>query len=288
MLAAVALTAAHRGDAETCRTTAARMRRLGEGSGLELTLACAEQALGHLELAAGEATSAAGHLQRALDHSRTHGTRDPASLFTHPDLVEALVRLDRPDDAARVLAELEAGAALTGGAWSRAVVHRCRALLGPVSAIGDELTAALAAHAELPMPFEVARTQLAVGERLRRARRRADARGPLAAAHAAFVAAGAAVWATRAARELEAAGGRSDHADAWAADLTTRERDVAELVAAGLSNREVAERLFVSPRTVEHHLRSIYRKLGVRSRTELAARRTPRSDGTTPQPAATA
>jgi DNA-binding CsgD family transcriptional regulator/tetratricopeptide (TPR) repeat protein len=271
-LAAVAMVAAHRGDAEACEATAARMRRLGAEAELPSTLACAEQALGQLELGGGEPELAAAHFRRALDLTHHHGTRDPAFLFTHADLVEALVRLDRGAEAATVLAELEAGAELTGGAWARAAVHRCRALLGPADRIDAELAAALSAHADPQMPFEAARTRLAVGERLRRERRRADARVPLAAAWETFAAIGARAWAARAARELEAAGGASAPAGAeWTAGLTARERDVCELVAAGRTNREVAAVLFLSPRTVEHHLRSAYRKLGLRSRTELAA-----------------
>lgn len=274
VLAAVAMIAAHRGDAETCEAAAARMLRLGEALELPSTLACAEQALGHLDLGRGEAEAAAEHFRRALELTDAHGTRDPAFLFTHADLVEALVRLDRGEQAADVLAELEARAELTGGAWPRAAVHRCRALLGPGEELDANLAAALAAHAEPPMPFEAARTRLAIGERLRRERRRADARGPLAAAHEAFAGMGARAWAERAARELAAAGGPAPAADGadWAAELTARERDVCDLVAAGATNREVATALFLSPRTVEHHLRSAYRKLGVRSRTELAAR----------------
>jgi DNA-binding CsgD family transcriptional regulator/tetratricopeptide (TPR) repeat protein len=275
-LAAVAMVAGHRGDAETCETAAARMLRLGEELELPSTLACAEQALGQLELGRGEAGEAAWHLRRALDHTHAHGTRDPAFLFTHADLFEALVRLDREDEAAAVLAELEAGAALTGGAWATAAVHRCRALLGPADELGDHLDAALTAHADPAMPFEAARTRLAIGERMRRERRRADARVPLNAAHEAFREMGARSWAARAGRELEAAGAPATHDSTdpreWTAELTARERDVCELVAAGQTNREVGSALFLSPRTVEHHLRSSYRKLGVRSRTELAAR----------------
>jgi DNA-binding NarL/FixJ family response regulator len=119
-------------------------------------------------------------------------------------------------------------------------------------------------------PFELARTQLCAGEQLRRARRRADARPHLAAAHATFAALGAEQWATRAASELRAAGerrgGRSPNEL-----LTVRERDVCTLVAGGATNREAAAALHVSPRTVEHHLRVAYRKLGVRSRTEMTS-----------------
>lgn len=294
-LAAVAMVAGHRGDAETCEPAAARMLALGEEMELPSTLACAEQALGQLALGQGDAERAAVHFRAALGHTAAHGTRDPSFLFTHADLVEALVRLDRAAEAGPVLAELEAGAELTGGAWPRAAVHRCRALLGPKEEIDANLAAALAAHAEPAMPFEAARTRLAIGERLRRARRRADARPLLAAASDAFAIAGARDWAARAASELSAAGppgaaaastatdrsgaasprpgARTETAPHPAADsLTSRERDVCELVAAGRTNREVAAALFLSPRTVEHHLRSAYRKLGVRSRTELAVR----------------
>jgi DNA-binding CsgD family transcriptional regulator len=122
----------------------------------------------------------------------------------------------------------------------------------------------------VPMPFELARTRLCFGERLRRARRAADARVELAAAHASFVALGAPAWAARAAHELAAAGGASE--DGTSGPLTAREREVCRLVAAGATNREAAAMLFLSPRTVEHHLRLAYRKLGVRSRSELVLR----------------
>jgi DNA-binding CsgD family transcriptional regulator/tetratricopeptide (TPR) repeat protein len=282
-LAAVAMVAGHRGDAEACEAAAARMLALGEAMELPSTLACAEQALGQLSLGAGEAARAAGHFRRALDQTAAHGTLDPCFLFSHADLVEALVRTDRAAEAGAVLAELEAGAERTGASWPRAAVHRCRALLGPAGEIDANLEAALAAHADPPMPFEAARTRLAIGERLRRERRRADAREVLAEARDAFATAGARSWAERAASELAATGGAPSATTSIgpntppssapsAADLTARERDVCELVAAGRTNREVAAALFLSPRTVEHHLRLAYRKLGVRSRTELALR----------------
>jgi DNA-binding NarL/FixJ family response regulator len=268
-LAAVAMVAGNTGDASTCRDAAGRMLALGEAMELPSTLACAEQALGILALGRGEAEPAVLHLRAALDHTAAHGTLDPAFLFSHADLVEALVRLDRAAEARPVLAELEVGAERTGGSWALAAVHRCRALLGPDEEIDANLAAALAAHADPPMPFEAARTRLAIGERLRRARRRADARVQLAAAQEAFTTTGARSWSERAASELAAAGASADPAtDA----LTARERDVCQLVAAGRTNREVAAALFLSPRTVEHHLRAAYRKLGVRSRTELAVR----------------
>ena len=126
-------------------------------------------------------------------------------------------------------------------------------------------------YGELPSPFDVARTELAWGERLRR-ERGTEARAQLTAALAGFDRLGARPWAARARAELAAAeGGRTRPAAADEAPLTHKEGEVADLVAAGATNREAAAALFLSPRTVEHHLRQVYRKLGVRSRTELAA-----------------
>ncbi|WP_320671017.1 helix-turn-helix transcriptional regulator [Patulibacter defluvii] len=269
-LGAVAMTASHRGDEELCRRAAGRLLVLGEAYDLAVSLACAEQALGHLRLGQGDAAGAVEHLRRSLAHADRLGSRDPAFFFTPADLLEALVRSGRPQEAATVLAALEVDGARTGGAWARAAVARGRGLLGPEQQIGERLAEALAAHADPAMPFEAARTRLALGERLRRSRRRAQAREVLREAHEGFRSIGAASWAARAAAELAATG---DGPAAGDDELTARERAVCDLVAAGRTNREVAAELFLSPRTVEHHLRMAYRKLGVRSRTELAARR---------------
>ena len=111
-----------------------------------------------------------------------------------------------------------------------------------------------------------------MGRALRRERRRTEARVQLTAALAGFDRLGARPWAARARAELAAAeGGRARVHEAQETPLTHKEGEVADLVAAGATNREVAAALFVSPRTVEHHLRQVYRKLGIRSRTELAA-----------------
>jgi len=138
--------------------------------------------------------------------------------------------------------------------------------------LDEHIAAALAAHARVPLPFELARTRLCAGERLRRARRRTDARAHLIAAHDTFVTLGAPAWAARTAQELRAAGARDSVPSPAEHGLTAREREVCALVAAGATNSEVAAALFMSPRTVEHHLRMAYRKFGVRSRTEMASR----------------
>ncbi|ADB48824.1 helix-turn-helix transcriptional regulator [Conexibacter woesei] len=283
-LTSAAFVEAHRGEAEACRAHAARVLELSAGLGLTATQATAEQALGMLALGLGESDAAIRHLERARAHTARFGSRDPSFLYTGGDLVDAYVRAGREDDARAVAEELADGAQLTGGAWAAAATARSRGLLDADTRIDEHLAAALAAHARIDSPFELARTQLCFGERLRRARRRADARELLRAAHATFAALGTAPWAARAAGELAATGmpGAGGPADApaagappagvGAAELTAREQAVCELVAGGATNREAATALFLSPRTVEHHLRQAYRKLGVRSRTELALR----------------
>jgi DNA-binding CsgD family transcriptional regulator len=236
-------------------------------------VACAWQALGMLELSRGDVAAAEPALRRALALSRAHGGRNPALLFTQPDLLEALLRQGRTAEATALLDGLAEGAERTDGPWARAVTARYRALLEPDADVDALLAEALAAHAEQPMPFEEARTRLVVGERLRRERRRVDAREQLEAARAAFEAMGCALWERRTATELAATTATTAIEPGDGAEpLTARERDVCALVAAGRTNREVAAELFLSPRTVEHHLRLAYRKLGVRSRTELALR----------------
>jgi DNA-binding CsgD family transcriptional regulator len=169
------------------------------------------------------------------------------------------------------LAALEERAQRAGGWWPRGTVAYGHGLLAQDD-FDQHFREARDCYAALPSAFDVARTELAWGERLRRERRRTEARVQLTAALAGFDRLGARPWAARVRAELAAAeGGRARPAEAHEAPLTHKEGEVADLVAAGATNREAAAALFLSPRTVEHHLRQVYRKLGVRSRTELAA-----------------
>lgn len=189
------------------------------------------------------------------------------------DLVEALGRTGRRDDAQRALDSLAEDAERTGGAWANAAVERGRLLLAGEDRIEAHAEAAIAWHDRVDMPFERARTMLVLGERLRRARRRADARRALDEALDTFDRIGADPWSARARTELRATGGRAaEHAASPVEELTPRELQVAALVAEGRTNREVGAALFLSPKTIEHHLLAIYRKLGLRSRTQLAVR----------------
>ncbi len=159
-----------------------------------------------------------------------------------------------------------------GARWPGAAAARCRALLAPDDAFRAAFEAALALHEGLAMPFEQARTQLLLGERLRRAKQRAEARAPLTAALDAFERLGARPWAERARTELRATGGQAGgrRAQAAAEQLTPHELQIAVLVAQGMTNREAAAALFLSPKTIEYHLGQIYRKLDVRGRAQLA------------------
>jgi DNA-binding CsgD family transcriptional regulator len=129
---------------------------------------------------------------------------------------------------------------------------------------------ALDAHSRASDPFEEGRTELLFGEHLRRTRRRAMARHHLARAQALFQQLDAVAWNERAAQELRVAGGRSDPSSTKAA-LTPQEHNVVEAVVAGHSTREIADLLVLSPRTVETHLSSVYRKFGVKGRAALVA-----------------
>jgi DNA-binding CsgD family transcriptional regulator len=270
-VAAVAMIAAHVGDEERCLPACAQMLARGGELGMTTTIAIGEEAQGLLRLGQGRLPEALAHFERGWEHVQRFGARDPAFFYTLPHLIETLVRLGRAGDALPYVARLEADAALAGSGWAIAIAARCRAFVADDEQLDDLLATALGAHATLEMPFELARTQLAFGERLRRARRRADARALLTEAQASFAAMGATPWVTRAERELAATGVRQG-GDTAPDDLTPREREVCALVAAGATNREVAATLYLSERTVEHHLRQSYRKLGVRSRSELAGR----------------
>jgi DNA-binding CsgD family transcriptional regulator len=186
--------------------------------------------------------------------------------------VEALVAAGRLEDAEATIEYIEEKGRPTGRAWHEAVAARGRALVA--AARGDDPNArswierALVAHERLPQPFELGRTLLAQATIERRAKRRGSAREAATKALEVFDALGAALWAERAAAELARIPGRGRASG----ELTETERRVAELVAQGLSNKEVAAALFVSVRAVEANLSKVYAKLGIRSRTQLVRR----------------
>jgi DNA-binding CsgD family transcriptional regulator len=195
------------------------------------------------------------------------------------DATEALVRLGELDEAERLTNRLEEQGSVLDRALALATAARCRGMIAgarrePAVAAGH-LERALAEHARAEHPFELARTLLVAGEVQRRMKKKRSARELLEQAHDTFDALGAPTWAARARAELARVGGRPPSP----AGLTATEAEVARLVARGLTNREVADALFMSPSTVKANLARIYGKVGVRSRTELAVRFDSKANG---------
>jgi DNA-binding CsgD family transcriptional regulator len=225
--------------------------------------------LGFLELSLGNPAAAHETLAPLAEMVAGMGLGDPGVVRFLPDEIEALIALGRLDDAEQRLLLLEERGRAVERVSALAAAARCRALLesarGADEAARASLTAAHAFHARLDQPFERARTLLAEGTIARRARRRSGARDALTSSLEIFDALGAARWSEKAAGELARIPGRPP-ADG---ELTATERRVAELVAAGGTNREVGAALFVTERTVEGHLSRIYAKLGLRSRADL-------------------
>ncbi|WP_214410552.1 AAA family ATPase [Sphaerisporangium fuscum] len=187
-----------------------------------------------------------------------------------PDLVEAAVRHGDPERARRAFARYERWSELSEQPLPRSLAERCRALLGSDAEVEDRYLAALK-HRD--QPFEHARTSLLYGEWLRRCRRKAAAGGHLSEALETFERLGARPWADRARAELEATGTKAPQSRARGilADLTPQELQIVRLAAQGLSNKDIAAQLILSPRTVGYHLYKAYPKLGVASRGELAS-----------------
>ena len=239
-------------------------------SGLRVATAYAESALGHLALGHRRYHDAVDHLRRAADIVTNGAVAEPWLLPIHADLAESLVRAGRVAEAGAVVDELEDLARRRGRPSALAAAARCRGLLAPPQSFLDDFAAALVHHQSSPTPFELARTELCFGERLRRGHLRTQAREHLRIAIDLFDELGAQPWADRARAELRASGETRRTNGESTLQLTPREHEVARLVAGGATNTEVATELFVNAKTVEFHLGNVYRKLGVRSRTELA------------------
>ena len=271
-LATRALVRGSRGDEEGCRADAAEAMGIAGERAMAVARINAVWALGILELSLGHAAEAESLIRPHRERLLTAGVREPGTIRFVPDEIEALVALGRADEAESLLAWLEERGRALDRVSARAAAARCRGLFALARSDTEGALArfeeALAQHERAGMPFERARTLLAQGIALRHARRRRDARETIEEARAAFASLGAALWEQKAAAELGQIGGRRAAGD----ELTPAEARVAELVAEGLSNKEAAAALFLTERTVEFHLTHVYRKLGVRSRSELARR----------------
>jgi DNA-binding CsgD family transcriptional regulator len=269
-LAGSALVHAHDGRTALARDEARgsidRFQRLQWRAGLIWPM----WALGLAELSDGNPAGVHAILGPLVEQVAGMGAGDPVLTMFLPDELEALIALGELDRAEAALGPFERRAVELERDWAVAAAGRCRAALeGARGARGAAFAAverALEAHDRTPMPFERARTLLVAGEVHRRFKQRRKARDLLEAAAAAFDEVGAPLWSARARAALARVGGPGPAGDA----LTETERRLAELAASGLSNHEVAERAFVSVKTVESNLTRVYRKLGVRSRVGLA------------------
>jgi DNA-binding CsgD family transcriptional regulator len=268
----LARVAAARGEEDSCRERVTECIRLAEEHGVVTTGTTAYAVLGALELGLGRLSGAIETLEAATAEVERLGLHDRET-SPHPDLVEALVRSGRRDEAGSVLERYAERARGGTPVWGGALVARCRGMLA-----GDEEEAAahfeeaLALHSRVEDRFQHARTLLAFGERLRRAGERRDARERLRAALELFEGLGAAPWRDRTEQELRASGAKLRRAAESGDELTPQELQIALQVAEGKANKEVAAAMFLSTKTVEFHLSRIYRKLDITSRAELIRR----------------
>ena len=265
---------AARGDEPACRRLLEAARVASPDDALVGVYAATAEAL--LELSLDAPDAAITLLEPLVDTALAR--HEPTLFLWEGDLIEAYVRVRRVGDAEFVLADLERRAASTGRIWARATSARCHGLAAPAEEIDHHFAHALALHDEVDMPFERARTQLSYGVRLRRCKRVTAASEQLRPALARFQLLLAHPWTERARRELAGRSRRPSTGSAVEAVLTPHELQVAAEVGRGATNREAAAALFVSAKTIEYHLASIYRKLDVRSRTELAVALARRSD----------
>ena len=265
----LALVAAHRGDLELAREFAERICRLAE---VHATKLCAPAAtLGIVDLWSGDSEAAVADFA-AAERNAAAGAGDgfdPSMCWWRADQVEALLELGLVDDAVSRLDSWEADGRRHRREWVLAHAARCRGLVAAARGEIDDalslLAEAAARHEAVGDPFGRARALLALGTVRRRARQKRTAREAIETARAGFELMGAVRWAERACAELGQIGGRTR-----SEGLTPAERRVADLVAKGRTNAEVASALFLAERTVASHLTRVYTKLGVRSRTELS------------------
>ncbi|WP_405482420.1 LuxR C-terminal-related transcriptional regulator [Streptomyces anulatus] len=275
--AVLALAASVEGPAEACAAHGDAALAGAGPHGLAQAVTLATWARARADLASGRPGEAAARLAPLVGTGPARG-HFAARMLAVPCWVEAAVLGGRLPEEARELQaavdEFASWAARTADPGAPAQLARCRALLAPADEADARYAQALAHHSRAGGDFERARTLLLYGQWLRRRRRTREARGPLRDALVAFQRCSARAWADRAAGELRAAGEpagvRRDAADGPLAALTPQQLRIARCVADGATNREVALRLSLSPRTVDHHLRNVFAALGIRSRTELA------------------
>ncbi|MGO8875564.1 MAG: AAA family ATPase [Acidimicrobiales bacterium] len=258
----------HLGELDRAREAAASMLARRGDSGPPLRELRGRMLLGFAAMSSGDSEEAVSQFGRADAALEAAGYREPVRYRFHADQTEAVIAVGDLDAASALLSRFEARAAVFPRPWILATAARCRGLL--LSAGGDLEGAALAMdealrqHERLEMPFERARTLLAQGQLLRRRKQRRAARTALSEALAVLERLGSPLWVARAHGELARVPVRRA-----GAELTATEEEVGRLAASGMTNRQIAERAFLSTKTVEHNLARVYLKLQIHSRAEL-------------------
>jgi DNA-binding CsgD family transcriptional regulator len=249
--------------AHLIQTTTEDAERRGEGA-----------ALGFVDWAAAVLCNSLGRYEEALEAAQRTSEDSPAVHFTSwalPELIEAAVRSAAPERAADALRRLSDIARACGTDWALGTEARSRALVTEGEAAESLYREAIDRLGRTRLRVDLARAHLLYGEWLRRQRRTRDARDQLGSAHEIFDSIGAAAFAERARTELRAAGGQArQHAVEARDSLTAQEALIARLAGEGASNPEIAAQLFISRATVAYHLRKVFTKLGISSRSELA------------------
>jgi DNA-binding CsgD family transcriptional regulator/sugar phosphate isomerase/epimerase len=281
-----AAVAAYLGRERDARADAYEAPKNAQGGSQRLAGYWPTMALGFLEVSLGRYAEALTTLRPVVSAFKTIPGTEILNAWYIPDAVEAMVALGHFDDAEPLIDALESNGSRLDRAWMLAVGARCRSMWlaarGDVAAAERVAQQAMTEHQRLPMPFERARSQLLLGQLQRRQRKKDAAAATLQEALRAFEGMGTPLWAEHARAELA----RTKVSPARDPGLTPTEQRVAELAASGMTNREVAAALFISPKTVEHNLGRVYRKLGIHSRAELGqwlrqlnVRETPDSPG---------
>ncbi|MCV7345181.1 AAA family ATPase [Mycolicibacterium rhodesiae] len=267
----LSLVAAHQGRVDDTYEAARQAIERATAANLTYLVRIPVMSQAFVEVSAGEYAAALSTLRPLLDTFDPAHDAEIATGRYLPDAVEALVALGRLEEAEPLVAALESNGSRLDRPWMLAAGARCRALLAAAEGDLERATRhaeqAMDHHDRLPMPFERARTQLVLGQLQRRRRRLSAAYDTLRQAADVLEGLGSSLWAARAHRELGRLSSRSA-----GGTLTDSERQTAEKAAVGLSNKQIATELYLSPKTVEMHLSTAYRKLGIRSRAQLAHR----------------
>ncbi len=270
-----ALVAAGRGEIDSVGHWSARAITRADADGDGWDRLEALRARGSAALLEQDPAAAAADLRAVHEHTEREGVREPGVFPVWPELVEALVELGELAEATAVTDILQQRAEEQDHPWALVTARRCRALVRLATgrfedADGAALTSAAGELAKMGLAFDASRCRLSLGRAQRRAKQWSAARASLERTCAQFDELGSAGWASRARAELARVGGRTPDAPGA---LTVTEQHVVELAARGMSNKEIARRLSMAVHTVEVHLSRAYVKLGVRSRSQLAARR---------------